>query len=46
MTEDKPHSRACGYVKHNHGTACHKNCPTCHGQPISQTEDHIIRGEN
>ncbi len=30
MTEDdRPHSRACGWRKHDHGSACHSNCPTC-----------------
>lgn len=29
-TED-PHSRACGATKHDHGSACHSNCPTCRG---------------
>lgn len=28
---DGPHSRACGVVWHEHGQACHRNCPTCHG---------------
>lgn len=27
-----PHSRACGVHPHQHGTACHPNCPTCGGQ--------------
>lgn len=27
-----PHSRACGIREHSHGTACHPNCPTCHGR--------------
>lgn len=27
-----PHSRACGIRKHDHGDACHSNCPTCHGE--------------
>lgn len=26
-----PHSRACGIHPHPHGSACHANCPTCHG---------------
>jgi hypothetical protein len=26
------HSRACGIVPHGHGSACHKNCPTCGGR--------------
>lgn len=28
---DGPHSRACGPAKHDHGRACHRNCPTCSG---------------
>lgn len=27
-----PHSRACGARPHEHGLACHGNCPTCHGR--------------
>jgi hypothetical protein len=27
----RPHSRACGWELHEHGPACHRNCPTCHG---------------
>lgn len=27
-----PHSRACGWRKHDHGAACHRNCPTCGGK--------------
>ena len=30
--DQRPHSRACGIVSHQHGPACHTNCPTCHGQ--------------
>lgn len=30
----KPHSRACGIVRHEHGTACSDNCPTCQGRPM------------
>jgi hypothetical protein len=26
------HSRACGIVPHGHGSACHRNCPTCGGR--------------
>jgi hypothetical protein len=29
--DDGPHSRACGYASHVHGSACSTNCPTCHG---------------
>jgi hypothetical protein len=25
------HSRACGIHVHEHGPACHPNCPTCGG---------------
>ena len=28
----RPHSRACGYRYHEHGSACSTNCPTCHGE--------------
>lgn len=28
----QPHSRACGVLKHNHGTSCNANCPTCGGE--------------
>lgn len=28
----RPHSRACGITKHDHGTDCHTNCPTCGGK--------------
>lgn len=27
----RPHSRACGFAAHEHGAACHSNCPTCYG---------------
>lgn len=27
----RPHSRACGWKSHPHGTQCSDNCPTCHG---------------
>lgn len=27
-----PHSRACGFREHEHGTGCHSNCPTCGGR--------------
>ena len=30
----RPHSRACGWAKHEHGTECSTNCPTCGGKPI------------
>jgi hypothetical protein len=29
-----PHSRACDWRKHEHGPACHSNCPTCSGRPF------------
>ena len=31
----RPHSRACGVSCAGHGTACAKDCPTCHGQASS-----------
>ena len=30
----RPHSRACGPRKHDHGTDCHRNCPSCGGNKI------------
>ena len=32
--EAAPHSRACGHRPHDHGRACHANCPTCGGRPL------------
>lgn len=29
LTDDRPHSRACGFRRHPHGPECHPNCPTC-----------------
>lgn len=29
-----PHSRACGIKRHDHGTECHSNCPTCRGSEV------------
>lgn len=29
-----PHSRACGIRKHEHGVACHRNCPSCQGRVV------------
>lgn len=31
MNSESPHSRACGALRHEHGSYCHSNCPTCHG---------------
>ena len=31
LLDSRPHSRACGWRAHPHGSACHPNCPTCHG---------------
>lgn len=36
-----PHSRACGWGKHEHGVDCHSNCPTCHGKPINYNETEL-----
>lgn len=30
----RPHSRACGWNPHPHGTQCSTNCPTCQGVEI------------
>ena len=35
MTDRRPHSRACGWRKHDHGVDCSSNCPTCGGKEIS-----------
>lgn len=29
-----PHSRACGFQNHDHGTSCHTNCPSCGGRVV------------
>jgi len=31
-TTHRPHSRACGIRKHQHGPECNSNCPTCGGR--------------
>ena len=31
LADDRPHSRACGIRRHEHGVDCHANCPTCAG---------------
>lgn len=33
--DNRPHSRACGIGPHEHGPACHSNCPTCGGKPVT-----------
>lgn len=33
MTDESPHSKACGHAQHDHGVDCSPNCPTCHGVP-------------
>lgn len=30
--DSRPHSRACGIRRHEHGPDCHSNCPTCAGR--------------
>ena len=32
MTDDTPHSRACGIETHPHGPKCASDCPTCQGE--------------
>ena len=34
--QDLPHSRACGWREHEHGSACSSNCPTCGGMSFKQ----------
>lgn len=29
LADDRPHSRACGMSRHDHGSACSADCPTC-----------------
>jgi predicted Zn-ribbon and HTH transcriptional regulator len=29
MVDTRPHSRACGLIKHDHGVNCSFDCPTC-----------------
>jgi len=36
-TDTRPHSRACGIRKHDHGPDCHSNCPSCGG--VAQPPD-------
>lgn len=46
-TEKLPHSRACGWQKHDHGTACHSNCPTCGGKdPRGNNESLEVRSNS
>lgn len=40
-TDRRPHSRACGWQRHDHGPACHTNCPTCAGR--KQARGVVIR---
>lgn len=37
--DDRPHSRACGWIAHRHGWQCHTDCPTCHGESRPTTPD-------
>lgn len=32
VKDERPHSRACGIKRHEHGTECSENCPTCGGK--------------
>lgn len=32
--DGRPHSRACGIRKHDHGRECSKDCPTCGGSAL------------
>lgn len=33
---EAPHSRACKFLNHPHGTECSLNCPTCGGMPLGR----------
>lgn len=35
ITDDRPHSRACGLFCQGHGAKCNRNCPTCGGKDES-----------
>jgi hypothetical protein len=37
--DQRPHSRACGYLDHSHGTACSSNCPTCYETDLPEEWD-------
>ena len=37
-TDLRPHSRACGIRKHEHGRECHSNCPTCGGSGVPREQ--------
>lgn len=30
VEDNRPHSRACGIQRHDHGSDCAPDCPTCH----------------
>ncbi len=31
VKDQRPHSRACGFLNHDHGSDCWSDCPTCGG---------------
>lgn len=31
VKDERPHSKACGFRMHEHGSQCSSSCPTCHG---------------
>lgn len=44
--DNRPHSRACGWRQHDHGSACASDCPTCHRNlPVSNAWMQVNSGE-
>lgn len=41
--DKRPHSRACGIAPHEHGNACSRNCPTCHGSDATTPANIVMR---
>ena len=39
--DQRPHSRACGWRKHDHGVDCSSNCPTCGGKEMTAEPAHV-----
>ena len=35
LADRRPHSRGCGWRKHDHGVDCVPSCPTCGGKEMS-----------
>ena len=41
MTDRRPHSRACGWRKHDHGVDCAPSCQTCGGKEMTAEPAHV-----